>query len=169
MSQFDFQNLEKPFHQSKNALLIALTFMVTGTYFLIIFILQWNFSRVPVSENRNDQWVYTNMNLMLLISVGISLAILLLTHCFLLKNFHKKFSLDNPYQYYYSFFIIVSLNLMINVFGLWFCLLSIMQNHQLNWYYFIVYFGIGWSNLLYIYLKRTPAIYRRMSLKSPLK
>ena len=168
MSQFDVNNLKEPSDMSKNFLLVALVFISPGTYLLIIFMLNWVFSQDTGAENQPDLWIYSNFNLMVWIAIGFSLAILFLTHGYLLNRFHHKFLNDDPYRNYFAFFLILSLNSVINVFGLSLCILSLTMDGKLNWYYLIGFIGVGWVNLVFIYQKYAPAIYRKFAFKSPL-
>ncbi|UYP44451.1 hypothetical protein NEF87_000736 [Candidatus Lokiarchaeum ossiferum] len=167
MNQFDSNNIEEPYNQAANFLIIITTFLTTAVYLLILFILNWTFSQEPPQENRNEVWVYANMNLLVYISIGLSIGILLLSHGYLFKKFHQKYRKEDPYRNHFTYLLILFLNLGINSFGLALNVFSLTKDNKLNWPYLIGFIGVGWCNLIYIYQKHTPAIYRKFSFKSP--
>ncbi len=176
VNQIATKNVEEHFDKNKNFLFIALISMNPGLYLLILLMFNWLYSTGSAQESTPKpwavtatQWVITNLNLVVLVTGGISILVIIITHRYWLKLFHQKFDLNDPYERFMQFFILLGVNTVIVFFGFIISFFILVSTHTLNWYYLIGYFGVGWGNVVYIYGWKTPAIYRKFSTKSPME
>ena len=150
----------------KNFLLFILVVITPLMYILILAILDITKSSnpEPIDSSPTLDLPY-NLDLIFILFLGISILIIFVTYWFVLPKTMKKYQ-DQGYDFsYFSFFLLIALNEIIVLFGLIIGILSWLGTVHTDWLKFVLFVGIGWIQMLYLYIWKIPKDFRQFSFK----
>ncbi|TFH27794.1 MAG: hypothetical protein E4G98_05840 [Promethearchaeota archaeon] len=161
-----FPELEVQDRTMKNFLLFILVVITPLMYILILAILDITKSSnpEPIDSSPTLDLPY-NLDLIFILFLGISILIIFVTYWFVLPKTMKKYQ-DQGYDFsYFSFFLLIALNEIIVLFGLIIGILSWLGTVHTDWLKFVLFVGIGWIQMLYLYIWKIPKDFRQFSFK----
>ncbi len=150
----------------KNFLIFSLVVMTPLMHILILSVLDITKSSAnePIDSSPTIDLPY-NLDLIFIIFLGISILIIFVTYWFVLPTVLKKYQ-DKGYDLsYFTFFLLIALNEVIVIFGLIIGILSWINTVHTDWLKFLILVGIGWIQMIYLYIWKIPKDFRQFSFK----
>ena len=150
----------------KNFLIFSLVVMRPLMYILILSVLDITKSSAnePIDSSPTIDLPY-NLDLIFIIFLGISILIIFVTYWFVLPTVLKKYQ-DKGYDLsYFTFFLLIALNEVIVIFGLIIGILSWINTVHTDWLKFLILVGIGWIQMIHLYIWKIPKDFRQFSFK----
>ena len=154
-------------YRYKNYLLFNLVVIAPLLYILILFMLdRIDTTNDPPNEPPFNIDFFSNIELIFIIFIGISILISITTYWFVLPLAMKKYQDMGHNKSFFTFFLMFALNDVIVVFGLIIGILSWVINDHVDWLKFSLLAGIGWIQMIYLYKWKIPKKFRKISFKS---
>jgi len=162
--------LEDQNYKAKNFLLFDLVVIVPIVYILILFILD----SIDSANDHPYKTIFninssSDINLIFITFLGISIMIIFATYWFVLPVTMKKYEEIGYNESFFTFFLMFAINNAIIVFGFIIGILSWTINDHADWWKFLLLGGIGLIQTIYLYGWKIPKDYRRFSFKSSKK
>ena len=154
-------------YRYKNYLLFNLVVIAPLLYILILFMLD----RIDTTNDLPykppfDIDLLSNIDLIFIIFIGISILIIFATYWFVFPLTMKKYQEMGYNKSFFTFFLMFALFDVIVVFGLIIGILSWVINDHADWLKFSLLVGIGWIQMIYLYKWKIPKKFRKISFKS---
>ena len=154
-------------YKYKNYLLFNLVVIAPLLYILIVFMLdRIDTSNDPQFEPPFNLDLFSNIDLIFIIFIGISILIIFTTYWFVLPQTMKKYQDKGYNESFFTFFLMFAFNDVIALFGLIIGILSWVINDHADWLKFFLLMGIGWIQMIYLYGWKIPKKFRKISFKS---
>ncbi|MHA1678526.1 MAG: hypothetical protein ACTSW3_07080 [Promethearchaeota archaeon] len=161
--------LEDQNYKVKNLLIFILVVILPFLFILILFI-------VDLIDSSNDRpykpklifdfYFSSIIDICFVALLVISILIIIATYRFTLPIAMKKFQ-DKGYTYnFFTFFLTLTLNNAIVVYGFIIGIFSWSINTHVDWWKTLMLVGIGWIQMIYLYGWKIPKDYRKFSFKS---
>ncbi|MHA1620456.1 MAG: hypothetical protein ACTSVZ_14360 [Promethearchaeota archaeon] len=151
----------------KNFLIFNLVVIVPFVYILILFIL--DITKTSSNEPAGfPQFINLNsdLGLIFMLLFGLSILIIFAIHWFVLPKTMEKYQNKGYDASYFTFFLMIALNEVIVLFGLIIGILSWVEEGATAWLEFFFLVGIGWIQMIYLYIWKIPKDFRKFSFKS---
>ncbi|MHA1720669.1 MAG: hypothetical protein ACTSWX_12670 [Promethearchaeota archaeon] len=156
-------------YNAKNLLVFILVVILPFLYIFILLILDL----MNNSEDRPykpkflfDFYFSSIVDICFVAFIVISILIIIVTYRFSFPIAMKKYQ-DKGYNYsFFTFFLTFILNDSIIVYGLIIGIFSWSINTHVDWLKSLILVGIGWFQMIYLYKRKIPKDFRRISFKS---
>ncbi len=163
---FSSPELEVRSRTYKNFLIFNLVAIVPFVYILILFIL--DITKTSSNEPAGSPPfidLTSDIGLIFVLLFGLSILIIFATHWFVLPKTMEKYQNKGYDSSYFTFFLLIALNEVIVLFGLIIGILSWVEEGPTAWLEFFILVGIGWIQMIYLYIWKIPKDFRKFSFK----
>ncbi|MHA1672468.1 MAG: hypothetical protein ACTSYI_02475 [Promethearchaeota archaeon] len=160
----EFEDRSRTF---KNFLIFDLVAIVPFVYVLILFIL--DITKTSSNEPAGSPPfidLTSDLGLIFILLFGLSILIIFATHWFVLPKTMEKYQNKGYDSSYFTFFLLIALNEVIVLFGLIIGILSWVEEGPTAWLEFFSFVGIGWIQMIYLYVWKIPKDFKKFSFKS---